>query len=120
MDNNNNNLNNTITRLTEQDIKQLNIPARDEESYPMPSQEDINDAGKFLFKLNLMASSLDLNLQALIWDLYVRMNEYLHKDIDGASIKLAMTFERLKEYLIASNNPVFKDEDNAQPPSEQS
>ena len=109
MNNNDNDLNNVRTELTEEDIKNLNIPARDEETYPMPSQEDINDAGKFLFKLNLMASSLDLNLQALIWELYVNMNNYLHNDIEGSSIKLAMTFERLKEYLVTSNNPIFNE-----------
>lgn len=94
--------------LTEEDIKKLNIPERDEASYPMPTQTEISDAGEFLFKLNLMASSLDLNLQALIWELYVGMDKYLRKDEDGASIKLAMTFEKLKEYLVVSNNPVFK------------
>ena len=106
---NNNNLNNVKTELTEEDIKKLNIPARDEVYYPMPSKEDINEAGSFLFKLNLMASSLDLNLQALIWELYVNMNNYLHKNIEGSSIKLAMTFERLKEYLVTSNNPIFNE-----------
>jgi len=95
--------------LTEEDIKALNIPPRDEVTYPMPSKEQIEEAGQFLFKLNLLASSLDLNLQALIWNLYIRMDDYLHKDVDGASIKLAMSLEELKEYLITSNNPIFKE-----------
>lgn len=95
--------------LTEEDIKALNIPPRDENSYPMPTKEEINEAGQFLFKLNLLASSLDLNLQAIIWNLYVQMNNYLNKDIEGASIKLATSLMDLKEYLIVSNNPIFKD-----------
>jgi hypothetical protein len=96
--------------LTEEDIKALNIPPRDEVAYPMPSAKEINEAGQFLLKMNLMASSsLDLNLQAIMWNLYVKMDEYLHKDLDGASIKLAMALEELKEYIITSNNPVFKD-----------
>ena len=95
--------------LTEEEIKALNIPPRDEVTYPMPSKEQIQEAGAFLFKMNLLASSLDLNLQALMWNLYIKMDEYLHKDLDGASIKLAMALEELKEYLVTSNNPVFKD-----------
>lgn len=94
--------------LTEEDIKALNIPSRDENKYPMPSKEQIEEAGNFLFKLNLMASSLDLNLQAIIWNLYIRMDDFLHKDLEGSSIQLAMALEQLKEYLIESNNPVFK------------
>ena len=95
--------------LTEEEIKALNIPPRDEVTYPMPSKEQIQEAGVFLFKMNLLASSLDLNLQALMWNLYIKMDEYLHKDLDGASIKLAMALEELKEYLVTSNNPIFND-----------
>jgi hypothetical protein len=95
--------------LTEDEIKALNIPPRDEVAYPMPTKEKIQEAGAFLFRMNLLASSLDLNLQALMWNLYIRMDEYLHKDLDGASIRLAMTLEELKEYLVTSNNPIFSD-----------
>ena len=95
--------------LTEEDIRALNIPPRDEIAYPMPSKEKIRDAGAFLLRMNLLASSLDLNLQALMWNLYVRMDDYLHRDLDGASIRLALALEELKEYLVMSNNPVFKD-----------
>lgn len=95
--------------LAEDEIKALNIPPRDEAAYPMPSKDQIREAGAFLFKMNLLASSLDLNLQALMWSLYIRMDEYLHKDLDGASIRLAMALEGLKEYLVTSNNPVFRD-----------
>lgn len=104
---------NNQSQLTEEDIKALNIPPRDETMYPMPSKEEINDAATFLYKLNLMASSsLDLNLQAIVWNIYVKMDDYFHKDVEGASIKLAMALEELKEYLINSNNPVFKDVPN--------
>lgn len=108
--NNKNNKKFESATLTEEDIKKLNIPPRDEESYPMPTSKEIKEAGQFLFKMNLLASSsLDLNLQALMWNLYIKMDDYLHKDLDGASIKLAMALEELKEYLITSNNPIFKD-----------
>lgn len=113
--------NNNQPQLTEDDIKALNIPPRDEKTYPMPSKEKIAEAATFLYKLNLMASSsLDLNLQAIVWNIYIKMDDYFHKDIEGSSIKLAMALEELKEYLITSNNPVFKDipsENNKNPVS---
>jgi hypothetical protein len=93
--------------LTEEEIKKLNIPARDEKNYPMPSEDDMREAGNFMLTLSLMASSLDGNLQALVWDLYIKMNEFLVKDTEGASIKLAMSLEGLKEYLLMAKNPIL-------------
>lgn len=93
--------------LTEEEIKKLNIPERDEKNYPMPSEEDMREAGNFMLTLSLMASSLDGNLQALVWDLYIKMNDFLVKDTEGASIKLAMTLEGLKEYLLMAKNPIL-------------
>jgi hypothetical protein len=93
--------------LTEEEIKKLNIPARDEQNYPMPSEEEMREAGNFMLSLSLMASSLDGNLQALVWDLYIKMNNFLVKDTEGASIKLAMSLEGLKEYLTMANNPIL-------------
>lgn len=93
--------------LTEEEIKKLNIPDRDEENYPMPSEEEMREAGNFMLSLSLMASSLDGNLQALVWDLYIKMNDFLVKDTEGASIKLAMSLEGLKEYLLMAKNPIL-------------
>lgn len=99
---------NKETVLSEEEIKKLNIPARDEITYPMPSEDQMREAGNFMLSMSLMASSLDGNLQALVWDLYVKMNDYLAKDAEGASIKLAMALESLKEYLVLANNPALK------------
>lgn len=93
--------------LTEEEIKKLNIPERDVKNYPMPSEEEMREAGNFMLSLSLMASSLDGNLQALVWDLYIKMNNFLVKDTEGASIKLAMSLEGLKEYLTLANNPIL-------------
>ena len=93
--------------LTDEEIKKLNIPDRDEKNYPMPSEEEMREAGNFMLTLSLMASSLDGNLQALVWDLYIKMNEFLVKDTEGASIKLAMSLEGLKEYLLMAKNPIL-------------
>lgn len=102
--------------LSEEDIKKLNIPPRNEKDYPMPTKEQMEEAGGFMFKLNLMASSLDENLQAIVWNLYIKMDDFLHKDLEGASIRLAMALEQLKEYLATSNNPVLVDKkDEGQP-----
>lgn len=91
--------------------KALNVPPRDTEKYPMLSHEAQLAAADFIYKLNLMASSeVDGNLQSLVWELYSRLNDFLHLDIDNASINLAMTLERLKTYMIESNNPVFSNE----------
>lgn len=93
--------------LTKEDIEKLNIPPRDEKSYPMPTEQEMLKAGDFVFKLNLLASSLDENLKALVWNFWIRFNEFLTEDKEGASIRLAMTLETLKEYLLESKNPVL-------------
>jgi hypothetical protein len=67
----------------------------------------MREAGNFMLTLSLMASSLDGNLQALVWDLYIKMNNFLVKDTEGASIKLAMSLEGLKEYLLMAKNPIL-------------
>jgi hypothetical protein len=97
----------TNYELTAEEIKKLNIPDRDEVNYPMPNEEQIREAGNFMLKLNLMASSLDGNLQAIIWDLYIKLNNFLQKDIKNSSIELAISLENLKDYLNNSNNPIF-------------
>jgi len=93
----------------EEALKALNIPERDEENYPLPSKKDMEEAGSFMLKLNLMAGSVDLNLQSLVWELYINMNNFLNKNEENASLKLAQTLEDLKEYIAESNNPIFKD-----------
>jgi hypothetical protein len=35
------------------------------------------------------------------------MNDFLVKDTEGASIKLAMSLEGLKEYLLMAKNPIL-------------
>lgn len=92
----------------EEAIKALKIPERDEENYPLPSKEDMEEAGSFMLKLNLMAGSVDLNLQSLVWELYINMNNFLNKNEEGSSLKLAQTLENLKEYLASCDNILFK------------
>ena len=97
--------------LSDEEIrKNLNIPPRDEVSYPMPAKEDTERAGAFLWKMNLLASSHDLNLRALIWEMYVKMDDYLHLGIDGSSVELAKTLVALRDYIVQSKNPLFKEE----------
>lgn len=91
----------------EEAIKALNIPERDEKNYPLPSREDMEEAGSFMLKLNLMAGSVDLNLQSLVWELYINMNNFLNKNEEGSSLKLAQTLENLKEYLASCDNILF-------------
>ena len=102
---------NTDAELSEEEIrKSLNIPPRDEVSYPMPPKGDIERAGKFLWKMNLLASSHDLNLQALIWEMYVRMDDYLHLGREESSVYLAKTLVALRDYIVQSKNPLFTEE----------
>jgi hypothetical protein len=97
--------------LSEEEIrKTLNIPPRDEVSYPMPKKEDIERAGSFLWKMNLLASSHDLNLQALIWELYVKMDDFLHLGKEESSLDLARTLMALRDYIVQSKNPLFAEE----------
>lgn len=96
----------------EEAIKALKIPERDEENYPLPSKEDMEEAGSFMLKLNLMAGSVDLNLQSLVWELYINMNNFLNKNEEGSSLKLAQTLENLKEYLASCDNILFKNSKN--------
>lgn len=99
----------TKMSMTDDEMKKaLNVPPRDATEYPMLDKEKQIEAADFIYKLNLMASSeVDGNLQSLVWELYYNMNEFLHKSVEGSSINLAMTLERLKSYLVSSNNPIL-------------
>lgn len=100
----------TENGLTDEEaLKALKVPERDEKTYPLPSKEDMEEAGSFMLKLNLMAGSVDLNLQSLVWELYINMNRFLNKDEEGSSLRLAQTLESLKEYLASCDNILFKD-----------
>lgn len=99
--------NGTMTR--EEIRKKLNIPPRDENLYPMPTMEQQEEAGDFMYKLNMMASSFDENLQALVWTLYMRMDDFLRKSISDSAVKLAMALESLKLYIADSGNILLND-----------
>lgn len=97
-------------QLTKEELDMLHIPKRDKENYPEPSKEDKDEAGLFLLKLSHMAESLDGNLRSLVWDMYIKMNNFLHKGLENAPMELAMSLENLRNYLIESANPVLMDD----------
>lgn len=95
-------------QLTQEDIDKLNIPPRDEENYPLPDKKTQEEIGGFIFKLNLMASSLDLNLQSLIWAVWGGMNNFLKKGKRESAVDLAMALEMLRNYLQETKNPCLE------------
>jgi len=96
--------------MTDEEIKEaLNVPPRDIESYPEIDKETQLRAGTFLYKLNLLASGADGNLQSLVWEFYANLDDYIHLDKEGSSIALARTIEDLKAYIQEHKNIIFED-----------
>ena len=98
--------------MTEDEIKAaLNIPPHDEKNFPIPSKEEQERAGGFMLKLLILASSVDKNLQSLVWNMYIDMqNFFMDKSDDNEkAMKLALTLEKLKSYLNITDNPIFKE-----------
>lgn len=96
----------------EEIVKHLNVPPRDETKYPERSKEEIQKAGSFLWKLNLLASSVDGNLTSLLWKLYIDLDRFLTSELSDENIDqdlttLASTLVVLKSYLLSSGNPLF-------------
>lgn len=74
--------------------------------YSIPSPEDCAKAGLWMYKLNLLGSSLDENLQAMILTLWVDIyHELREKDENHNILK---TLSLLKDYLDKSDNPLLK------------
>lgn len=99
-------------------FKAMNVPPRDEKKYPMLSQEDQMKAGLFCYQLALIGNCVDGNLQALVWDMYLQISNYLKEegldDHEGRIYKLLNSLDYLKKYVETSRNPVF----NKLPPKE--
>ena len=95
----------------EEELKsKLNILPRDAEKYPMPEENDIKNAGAFLYTMSLLASSYDENLQAVIWKYYVDFMNCLRPTSTQSDLfELIESLTNLKDYLINSKNPLFVD-----------
>lgn len=107
---NNVSLSSDNTPMSDEELKKtLNIPERNTEDYPEISKERQLKAGTFLYKLNLLASSADGNLQSLVWDFYDKLDDYIHLGINGSSLELAKSIEYLKDYLNEHDNILFHD-----------
>jgi len=91
--------------MTDEELKEtLNIPERNKEDYPDTPQEVQLKAGTFLYKLNLLASGADGNLQSLVWEFYDKLDDYIHLDKPNSSVALAQVIEDLKTYLKENDN----------------
>lgn len=103
-----------VTGMTdEQVISALNLPPRDESKYPDPDQDLQIKAGSFLMKLNMLASSYDGNLKAMIWKFYVDLEKYLTTDTTANDlIDMVANLDNLRDYIKESDNILFKDTDS--------
>ena len=94
----------------EQVISALNLPPRDEVKYPDLDQDLQVKAGSFLMKVNMLASSYDGNLKAMIWKFYVDLEKYLTKDTTANDlIEMVANLDNLRDYIKESDNILFKD-----------
>lgn len=97
----------------EQVISALNLPPRDEAKYPDLDPDLQIKAGSFLMKLNMLASSYDGNLKAMIWKFYVDLEKYLTTDTTATDlIDMVANLDNLKDYIKESDNILFKDTDS--------
>lgn len=97
----------------EQVISALNLPPRDEAKYPDPDPDLQIKAGSFLMKLNMLASSYDGNLKAMIWKFYVDLEKYLTTDTTTNDlIDMVANLDNLRDYIKESDNILFKDTDS--------
>ena len=102
----------------EQVISALNLPPRDEVKYPDLDQDLQVKAGSFLMKLNMLASSYDGNLKAMIWKFYVDLEKYLTKDTTANDlIEMVANLDNLRDYIKESDNILFKDIEVTKPVS---
>lgn len=102
-----------IGMTDDQVISALNLPPRDEVKYPDPDQDLQIKAGAFLMKLNMLASSYDGNLKAMIWKFYVDLEKYLTTDTNAQDlIDMVANLDNLRDYIKDSDNILFKEIDN--------
>lgn len=89
-------------------IEQMHIPPRDEEKYPMPPEQDVKNAGAFIYTMGVLAESYDKNLQALVWSFYVDLMNCLKRDSSQEQLfEMIRSLTNLKQYLAESKNPLF-------------
>lgn len=89
-------------------VKKMNIPPRDEEKYPMPSEEDVRNAGALIWTMGQLAESYDGNLKALQWTYYVDlMNALKPNSAYDDLLALVDSITNLKKYMAESGNPLF-------------
>lgn len=88
--------------------KAMNVPPRDEKKYPMLETDDQMKAGLFCYQLALIGNCVDGNLQSLVWDMYLRISNYLKDEgLDDQKEGLIRSLDNLKAYVAESKNPVF-------------
>lgn len=109
----NTNLSNDLSSQEGINLKEtLKVPDYDPAKYPMPSEEDIIYAYNMMYKLQLVASSVDKNLQALVMKMYIAIYDYLINKEDrltnGYMKLLSESLNNLKEYCKKSDNPLIK------------
>ena len=64
-------------------------------------------------KLNMLASSYDGNLKAMIWKFYVDLEKYLTTDTTANDlVNMVANLDNLKDYIKESDNILFKDVDS--------
>lgn len=89
-------------------MEKMNIPPRDEEKYPMPGEDEVKEAGAFLYTANSVASSYDGNLQALLWKFNIDTMYALRANSGQEELfALIKSLTNLKEYMATSKNPLF-------------
>ncbi len=108
MDNNKEeNRNLTNEQIFQEKLNEVLKPRElDKDRYSVPSPDDCAKAGLWMYKLNLLGSSLDENLQAMILTLWVDIYRELREKDDNHNI--LHTLSLLKEYLDKSDNPLLK------------
>jgi len=95
--------------------KHLNILPRDKEKYPDWPKERMEEAARFLWKMNLLAANVDGNLSSLIWEMYIILSDFMKDELNDENIDkgltdLAKNLVRLKSYLLQSDNPLFRND----------
>lgn len=94
-------------KMSEDEVaKSLNIPPRDEVKYPMPNQKAITTASALIYKINLMGAQTDLNLGALLGQLYIDIFNHVNAEVQDPNAILS-TLDNLREYIRTCNNPIF-------------
>ena len=109
----NTNLSNDLSSQEGINLKEtLKVPDYDPVKYPKPIEEDIINAYNMMYKLQLVASSVDKNLQVLVLKMYISIYAYLmNRDnslTNGYMKIVSESLSNLKEYCKKSNNPLIK------------